>query len=153
MCLALRICFPCSARATHKLHGMGCQPQAFAKPVVGHSGGVGLLPQPAPLHRGPKAFSAKQPAGEGWAASTQHASTGAATPWLTQLLLAETSKDSSAAAWPSSLHAALPQTHPGGAMGLGQGEEGSTTRARQTPMLPTPKCDDQLHIFPRKLKR
>lgn len=48
---------------------------------------MGLLPQPAPLHRGLKAFSAKQTYGEGWAGSTQHVSTGAATPWLTLLLL------------------------------------------------------------------
>ena len=70
----------------HKLHGMGSQSQAFAKPVWGGRG-MGLLPQPVPLHRGPKTFSAKEPAVEGWVRSTQHVSTGAAMPWLTRLLL------------------------------------------------------------------
>jgi len=38
-------------------------------------------------------------------------------------------------------------------MCLGHGEEGSTTRTRQTPTLHTPKRDAQLRNFPRKLKR
>lgn len=109
-----------------KLHGMGSQPQVVRR-------GMGLLPQPALLHRVPKAFSAKQPSGEGWTGSIRHVSKGVTMPWLTQLLLLP--------AW------LKPPKVPA------QQEPCLAPRMQPCPMLCTPTHNAQLQIFPRKLKR
>lgn len=68
--------------------------------------------------------------------------------------LAETSKDGGSAAGAQAAPCMQPYPDtPWGAMGLGQGEEGSTTRTGQTPMLCAPKHGAQLQILPRQLKR
>lgn len=135
---------------------MGSQPQAFAKPVGGGAG-MGLLPQPSPLHRGPKAFSAKQPAREGRAGLGAPSMSvqeqlhpdlpGCSCPQPGRNLQRQQRSRS-----PAQLLACNPTPDtPWGSYGLGARRGGEHHKNRANSHITYTKA--QLQIFPKKLKR